>query len=182
MQSPTQMIQQHEDYFFQAVYPSAGTGGHSEAVSWMISTSLQTDIAAEVSLSSNDNTERKGKKTLLFVGLIRRWRLGDAWMLHKMRPFSVSVIFYEWKLNTCGYFFKEKKQNRYPVRSSSRLVVCRCYYRLRRALSLRSTWSSVDYCPLQPLYMFLIQAFWSLSFVSMMKQTGFIPGALIHAV
>lgn len=87
MQSPTQMIQQHEDYFFHAVYPSAGTGGHSEAVSRMISTSLQTDIAAEVSLSSNDSTEREGKN-LLFVGLIRRWRLGDAWMLHKTCPFS----------------------------------------------------------------------------------------------
>lgn len=95
MQSPTQMIQQHEDYFFLAVYPSAGTGGHSEAVSRMISTSLQTDIAAEVSLSSNDSTERERGEKLLFVGLIRRWRLGDAWMLHKTCPFSVSAIFYE---------------------------------------------------------------------------------------
>lgn len=74
MQSPTQMIQQHEDYFFLAVYPSAGTGGHSEAVSRMISTSLQTDIAAEVSLSSNDSTERERGEKPAFCGTYQKIR------------------------------------------------------------------------------------------------------------
>lgn len=81
MQSPTQMIQQHEDYFFLTVYPSAGTGGHSEAVSRMISTSLQTDIAAEVSLSSNDSTEREGGKTCFL------WDLSEDKMC---RPFFMN--------------------------------------------------------------------------------------------
>lgn len=93
MQSPTQMIQQHEDYFFLAVYPSAGTGGHSEAVSQMISTSLQTDIAAEVSLSSNDSTEREGGKTCFLWDLSEDgdWRMLGCFI--KRAPFLCRPFF-----------------------------------------------------------------------------------------